>query len=272
MQVVTMLNQKGGVGKTSTCFHLSGTLAAMGYRVLLVDADPQASLTQGFLGPVVTYGLDPASTIASLFRGDSPFPSEVIRPTGVAGVDILPGSEAATSFNLPDAHLVDGDSQGCLRSFLEEVDGDYDLAIIDCPPNLHLCSWAALVASDWIVVPVQPEDFGAQGVGRVRRWVSQVQAGPNPSLRLAGYLLTLFDRRRSLHLSYETSMREIYGDLVFAARFPAAAGFIEAVASGLPIANHKPKSAPSKAIAEVAVELIRRLSSVPQQQSKAEVA
>src|SRR3954471_20813901 len=84
--VITLLNQKGGVGKTSTCHHLSGTLAQLGRRVLLLDNDPQSSLTQGFWGPVATRALDPSATIAALYAGDRPFPGQVIHPTGIPGV------------------------------------------------------------------------------------------------------------------------------------------------------------------------------------------
>src|SRR5262245_9738309 len=101
MPVVTLLNQKGGVGKTSTTHHLAGTLAAAGRRVLLVDNDPQASLSQGFWGPVATAALDPASTVAALYAGLDPFPEQVVRSTGVPGIDLVPGSKAATDFNVP---------------------------------------------------------------------------------------------------------------------------------------------------------------------------
>ena len=274
MHIVTMLNQKGGVGKTSTTYHLAGTLGGeMGLRVLVVDNDPQASLTQGFFGPVVAFNLDPGATVAAIYRGDSPYPSQVIRPTGVPGVDILPGSESATSWNFPDPHRADEDAQRCLRSFLEEVAGDYDLTMIDCPPNLHLCSWAALVASDFIVVPMQAEDFGAQGIAAVRRSVAMVQSGPNPGLRLAGYLLTMFDRRRSVHQGYEESLRRSYGDQVFAARVPEAVAYVEAVANRRPIALVRPKkAAPARAIRDVAEELMHRVESKSLPRHAAEVA
>src|SRR3954465_12316042 len=97
---ISLLNQKGGVGKTSTCHHLAGTLARGGRRVLLVDNDPQASLTQGFWGPMATHELDPGATVASLSAGDEPFPEQVIRPTGLEGIDLVPGSRVATDHNV----------------------------------------------------------------------------------------------------------------------------------------------------------------------------
>src|SRR3954469_21431601 len=121
-----MLNQKGGVGKTSTCHHLAGTLAALGRRVLLIDNDPQASLTQGFWGPVATAGLDPSATVAALYAGDEPFPEQVVRPTGIEGIDLVPGSKAATDFNVPRPHEAPWPQQACIRAFLDEVKGGYD--------------------------------------------------------------------------------------------------------------------------------------------------
>ena len=204
MPVIALLNQKGGVGKTSTCHHLAGTLAASGRRVLLLDNDPQASLTQGFWGPIATAELDPAATIAALYAGPAPFPEQVIRPAGVPGIDLVPGSKHATRYNVPEPHATPSRRSTCLRSFLEEIRDRYDLVLIDCPPNLHLCSWAALVASDHLIVPLQPEDYGAQGLGPVQESVDLVSTGPNPALRLLGFLLTMYNPRLTIHKLYET--------------------------------------------------------------------
>ena len=111
----------------------------------------------------------------------------------------MPGSRTASDSNLPRLHELDWPTQVALREFLGQVKDRYDMVLIDCPPNLHLCSWAALVASDAIVVPLQPEDFGAQGIADVRESVERVQAGPNPGLRLAGYLITMITVRRAVH-------------------------------------------------------------------------
>ena len=242
--VMTVLNQKGGVGKTSTCHHLSGTLALLGRRVLLVDNDPQASLTQGFFGPIAARGLDPATTIAAVLAGDLPEPSRLIRPTGIAGVDLLPASGRAASYNVPDPHLTEWDTQVALRDFLDELRGTYDLIMIDCPPNLHLCSWAALVASDCVLVPLQPEDYGAQGIADVQASISRVQSGPNPSLKLLGFLITMRSARRTVHQLFEENLRSLYGEAVFRATVPAAPEFPEAIMKRLTIAAYKPRRGP----------------------------
>ena len=260
MAVLTILNQKGGVGKTSTCHHLSGTLALLGQRVLLVDNDPQASLTQGFFGPTAMRGLDPATTIAAVLAGDLPEPSSLIRPTGIAGVDLLPASGRAASYNVPDPHLTEWDAQVAIRDFLAELRGTYDLIMIDCPPNLHLCSWAALVASDYVLVPLQPEDYGAQGIADVQASISRVQAGPNPALKLLGFLITMRSARGTVHQLFEENLRSLYGEAVFRATVPAAPEFPEAIMKRLPISAYKPKGAPAKAIRALADEMLERLA------------
>jgi len=259
VRTITALNQKGGVGKTSTCHHLAGALASMGKRVLLVDNDPQSSLSQGFWGPVAARDLDPAETIAALYRGDRPFPEQVIRPTGIEGIDVLPGSRVATDFNVPRPFEAPEDVQHCIREFLAEVAGSYDLAFIDCPPNLHLCSWAALVASDHLIVPLQPEDYGAQGIIDVQDSVAMVQAGPNPDLTLLGYLMTMHSPRRTIHQLYDERLRALHGGDVFKATVPEAAVFVEAIARRLPIQQYKPKGEPAKAIRTLAAELLERV-------------
>lgn len=257
--IIALCNLKGGVGKTSTTHHLAGTLARSGRRVLLVDNDPQSSLTQGFFGPSAARAFDPSATVAALYRGDRPFPAQVIRPTGLDGIDLVAGSRAAASYNVPDPHAADAGAQACLREFLAEVRDDYDVTLIDCPPNLHLCSWAALVASDFLIVPLQPEDYGAQGIADVRESVALVTAGPNPSLVLLGYLLTMVAPRRTLHQVYEESLRAEYGGLVFRSRVPEAVDYPEAIMRRLPVALYRPRGAAARAIAALADEVLGRI-------------
>jgi chromosome partitioning protein len=258
MPIITALNQKGGVGKTSTCYHLAGTLAMAGRRVLLVDNDPQASLTQGFLGPQATRRLEPAETIAAVYQQEAA-PEQVIRSTHIAGIDLLAGSRAASSFNVPDPHLADWPLQMALRDFLADIAGCYDLVLIDCPPNLHLASWTSLVASDALVVPLQPEDFGAQGIADVQDSIDRVVAGPNPELRLLGFLVTMSNPRLSVHKGFEQLLRSHYGAAVFATTVPISADYKEAIVQRRPVAQHKPKGAAAKVMKALAEEIAARL-------------
>ena len=131
--VVTFLNQKGGVGKTSSVHHLGGTLALSGRRVLLVDADPQSSLTQGLLGPEALDDLDPSTTIAAILLGEDPFPSQIVRCGILPRLDLIPGSPAANDANVPRPWNQPADVQARLRNVLSELAGGYDLVLVDCP-------------------------------------------------------------------------------------------------------------------------------------------
>jgi len=255
---VAMLNRKGGCGKTSTCHHLAGAFAKEGRRVLLVDMDPQASLTQGLFGPQATEALPDRETVAGLFDDSvDPDPETLIRPTAFADIRIVPGSNALDDYNIPRPQEA-GELQLALRSFLKEARGTFDVALIDCPPNLSLCSWAALLAADLVVVPVQAEDYGAQGIVYIQRAFDSALAHHNPRLRLAGYLVTMFNKSLGIHSAYDHQLRALYGDQVFRGTVPLAKDFKEAVAARQPVANYKPRSAAAKAIKAVADELIER--------------
>lgn len=252
--VIVVLNRKGGVGKTSTCFHLSGTLAKAGRRVLLIDTDPQSNLTEGLLG---CEGFEPSRSVAALF-GDLfvPDPAGLIVPTPIPGVSILPGSEAMEDYN--DPRPAGHPSQTVLRDFVTEVRDSYDVILIDCPPNLQLCSWASMVAADGVVVPVQAEDFGGQGLKKINRAMGQIRTEVNPSLALLGYLVTMYNKSLAIHAAYAEQLRSVYGGLVFESVVPLATDFKVAVTSGTPIAQLKPKSAAAKAMMAVANELLTR--------------
>jgi chromosome partitioning protein len=258
---ITALNQKGGVGKSSTTFHLGGTLASQGRRVLLLDMDPQASLTQAFIGPDAMRALSARESIASLFgRGLKPSPAELIRPTPFERLWHIPGSIHLTSFNIPDPHLATREHQRAIARLVAEVRDQFDFILIDVPPNLHLCSWSAMVASDTIFVPLQAEDFGSQGIAAVLDSIEAVREKANPGLGLLGFLLTMFNPRLSIHKAYEETLRVLYKDLVFRTTIPMAADLKEAISLRVPIAVHKPKGASAKAIRALTEEINDRSS------------
>jgi chromosome partitioning protein len=260
VNVISILNQKGGSGKSSTAVHVGGALALLGHRTLLVDNDPQASLTQGVFGPEVARRVGEAESVTAVYDPHfAPAPEALIQATGLERLSILPGSGTLADRNMTPRAGWPGSEDG-LRDFLDEVRDRFDVVLIDCAPNLYLCSWAALVASDFLVTPLQPEDFGAQGIPDVSKSVALVQAGPNPALRLAGYLLTMTDKRLGIHAAYETMLRELYGPAVFTNHFPLAKDYKEAVAARAPIGVYKPRSAAAKAVRAIAEELLERVS------------
>ena len=144
---------------------------------------------------------------------------------------MLPGSELSAGVNNGKPHEQPWELQTCLSDFLGEVSAAYDQVLVDCPPNLNLCSWAALTAADWVLIPVQPEDYGAQGLPAVRRSIELVRRVTNSRLRVLGLLVTMFTARRSLHQVYAGLLREQYGAEVFDSPFPDAAEIPEATIS-----------------------------------------
>ena len=162
-------------------------------------------------------------------------------------------------YNNAEPWAADRDLQIGLRDVVESVRDRYDVILIDCPPNLHLCSWAALVASDYLIVPLQPEDYGAQGIIDVQESVALVTELANPDLSLLGYLITMFNARKSIHKMYEETLREQYGNDVFTTRIPHTAEFPEAIAFRKPVAQYKPRGAAAKAIQALADELQGRI-------------
>lgn len=262
MATIVVLNRKGGVAKTSTCFHVSGTLAKAGKRVLLIDTDPQSNLTEGLLG---CEGVEAERSVAALYGDDFvPDPAGLILSTPVPGVWILPGSEAMEDYNAPRPH--ESDRQTVLRDFVDEVKDRFDMILIDCPPNLQLCSWSAMVAADGVVVPMQVEDFGGQGLKKINRAMTLVRAEANPSLVMLGYLITLYNKGLAIHLAYAEQLRASYGPLVFEAVMPLATDYKVAVTAGVPVGILKPRSAAARATRAIADELLRRAAAGPQRE------
>jgi len=261
MRVIALLNQKGGVGKTSLCHHLAGAFGRLGKSVLLVDLDPQASLSQGLFGPDMVRGMDPDSTAAAILGVKLPFPEDLIRTNVAPRTDIVPGSKAATDHNIPRPFDAPIAAQASLRNFLHEVEVGpvaYDLVLVDCPPNLHLCSWAALAAAHHLVVPLQPEDYASQGLPEVEESAAHVRASINPTLTTLGFVLTRVIKRQSIHRVYEAELRELYGDKVFTTRIPSAAAYAEAIARRRPIEQYQPRSNPAHEMRALAFEILLR--------------
>ena len=268
-RVYVVLNKKGGVGKTSTCFHLAGHYAKQGRRVLLIDMDPQANLTEGFIGGQRGGSTVPRErSVTALFADDLHVaePSALITQTPFPGVMILPGSQTLEYECERDP--ADDPRQHALRDFVQEVRDAYDIIMVDCPPNTLLGSWSALVAGDGVIVPIQVEDFGAQGLKQLAGTLNRVRRLANPRLALLGYLITMYQKRLALHQTYAETLRAAFKDAVFRAEVPFLNDYKVAVTARTPIGNHKPRSQAAKAIAALADEILERDRATEEQDNR----
>lgn len=255
--ILCFINQKGGCGKSSCCFHLAGAFAESGLDVLLVDADPQGSLSQGFFGSSAIEGLEPEETLTALFDDTLDWPSldTLSVPTSFEGISLIPANQTLAPYNTPSPEQA-GLKQQVLRCSLG-VTQAFDVVLIDCPPNLYLCSWNAMVAADFVVVPVPPEDFGTQGLRLVSQAVENARC-LNATLNLLGYVVTRYDSRLLVHQAYEERLRSRHGDLVLATVIPEASAFKVALTCRQPVGLHTPRSKAAKSIRTLGEEIMRR--------------
>jgi chromosome partitioning protein len=256
---ICMINQKGGCGKSSSCFHLSGYFANSGLNVLLVDADPQGSLSQGFFGSSLVENLPSEETLSAVFDDTKFLPSSqaLATPTAFERISLVRANYTLASHNGPRPED-SGLRQYALRVFLDELEG-FDLVLIDCPPNLYQCSWSAMLAADFVVIPVPPEDFGAQGLRVVHQAIESAR-GLNGNLELLGHLVTRYDSRLLVHQSYETKLRSLYGKTVLKTVIPEASAFKVALACRQPVTHYSPRCKAAQLTCRLGNELLERIS------------
>lgn len=256
-KVFCLINQKGGVGKSSTCFHLAGAYASLGYRVLVIDVDPQGSVSQGFFGSETVEDFRPDWTVSALFDEAWGFVdwSQLIRETAFDGIHICPANQELAQHNTPcpeDSGL----SQYTLREFVDEQ-SSFDIVLIDCPPNLYRCTWSAMIAADWVIIPVNPEDFGTQGLRAVHQAVSNART-LNPVLRRMGHLVTRSDGRLLVHKAYERRLRKRYGRLVLQNLLPELSAFKVAVSNRSPVEFYDKRSRAARLTRNLSREILDR--------------
>lgn len=256
---ICLINQKGGCGKSSTCFHLAGAYALQGFRVLLVDADPQGSLSQGFLGSAYVENLPLEQTLAAVFDDECGFLDfqSLLHPTEFERITIIPTNQNLAPHNMPVPEN-QGLKQYAVRELLDAFP-DYDIVLIDCPPNLYLCSWASMVAADYVVIPVPPEDFGTQGLRTVHQAVENVRK-LNPAIRRLGHLVTRYDARLLVHQSYHEKLRTLYKDQVLTTVVSEASAFKVSLACRKPVSFYSPRSPAARQMDELGRELLERIA------------
>lgn len=250
-KIVAIINQKGGVGKSTTAINLAAALGEMGKQVLLVDLDPQGNCSSGL-------GIEKSliqQCIYDVLLNDVPI-EDVIIPDITEGVDIAPAT-----INLAGAEVelvAEMARENRLKDAVGSMRGRYDFVLVDCPPSLGLLTVNALVAADKLLIPIQCEFYALEGVTKLLESMKRVKSRLNPTLDIYGILLTMYDSRTTLSKQVVDEVREYFGRLVFSTPIPRTVKLSEAPSFGQPITQYDPKGRGALSYIELAKEVISR--------------
>jgi chromosome partitioning protein len=251
-RVVSMCNQKGGVGKTTTTINLGASLAEYGRKVLLVDFDPQGSLSVGL-------GLNPHEmelSIYNLLMDRDVTLGDVVVPTGVAGMDLLPSNIDLSAAEVQLVHEVAREQT--LQRVLAPALSEYDVILIDCQPSLGLLTVNALTASDGVIVPLECEYFALRGVALLKTTIDKVRERLNPKLEIYGVLGTMYDGRTLHSREVMDRLVQAWGDTVFHTVIRRTVKFSDATVAGEPITAYASSSAGADSYRQLAKEVLAR--------------
>ena len=255
-KIISVINQKGGVGKTTTVINLAAGLSMKEKKILVIDLDPQGNATTG-LGLSNTIKSD--ATIYSVLNGNKKI-SEVIQPTSYQNLDLITSNVDLSGLEVETA----GDSRRAfklkdeLASILNDSGASYDYIIIDCPPSLSLLTIMALVASEALVVPLQTEFFALEGLTQLMKTIERIKTNLNPHLEIRGILLTMFDKRNKLSGQVEIEARNYFKEKVYSTAVPRNVRLSEAPSHGIPVLLYDKICPGSKAYFKFTAEFLEQ--------------
>ena len=251
-KVIAVANQKGGVGKTTTAINLAASLAALEKKVLIIDADPQANTTSGLnFSP----DDDRKRSLYELMEGVIPVQDALIQ-TEMAGLHMIPSHINLVGIEIE--MIGDARREMLLRDAIAPVRDNYDYIIIDCSPSLGLITVNTLVAADSVIIPVQPEFFALEGLGKLLQTIRIVQGGLNPALTIEGFVVTMFDGRTKVHQQVLAELRAHFKELVFNTVIQRNIRLSEAPSHGKPILLYEISCSGSSNYLNLAAEVLER--------------
>lgn len=251
MKVISITNQKGGVGKTTSAINIAYFLAKMGLRTLLIDFDPQGNATSGL-------GIDKSqleTTMSDVISGEKTL-RDIIVDTGFAGLKLAPSTPILANTEVELANAKGRFSR--LKNAIENVRNDFDYVILDSPPSLSLLTVNGFIASDYLVLPVQAEFYAMEGLGQLLESMKLVRKGMNPNLELLGVLPTMVDSRTTLSGQVYEEIKKFFPGKVFSTPIPRNIRLAEAPSHGVPVGIYDRFSKGARAYKAVAKEIIER--------------
>lgn len=250
-KIISIVNQKGGVGKTTTCVNLATALAAIGKKVLIIDLDPQGNASTGF-------GLSQEERAINIYDIliEGTKATKAICETCVPGLDIIPATMDLSGAEIEMVSLVKREYK--LKETMEVVRPHYDYVMIDCPPSLGLLTLNALTAADSVIIPLQTEFFAMEGLSHLMKTIRLVQGRLNPELSIQGIVLTMSDKRNQISRQIEWDVRDYFGELVYKHIIPRNVRISEAPSHGKPAIVYDTTCVGSRAYMRLAGELLKQ--------------